>query len=415
MLPLTEQNVHDIQFRLDPVFTKYTWTSLILWDPEVSKFILATKISGYRFGCTWLVHSLSQVSLVCFIIFIYSLVNSSSETSDASPGTLETLIIFFMLLYGTCLAAIIWFASVLLEYQEECVDAFNNAFDLDAKFKSMIRVKIPAHDAKYSNRLIRLSCYFPLVVPFLFLITLFHPLDPVHIFLERVIEIHVSLNWTTFCLACLEFFGVTCFMTWVTIVILMGAVSVMVPIYWMCTTMPKTVTTRRGKACVIQTENGRQYDSEKLVWVYRSLQCLVAVPNRIVMQNKYVAHAKAMLVVWVVSAFVLIRYKSQMLNGSPVGIIFVAIFAFGFVIGVGVDYIESFNIGYMEEKCISYKTTILKQTSRRSELYKTARSFRPVGGMFYNMNTSAYTEWIDAGISYLTTLLVSFEFIVSYN
>lgn len=196
-----------------------------------------------------------------------------------------------------------------------------------------------------------------------------------------------------------------------TIVILMGMVSTMVPIYWMDVTMPKIVTPKQRGRYKIQTGNGRKYEEERIAWVYRSLQVFMAIPNTIVTQSRYVAHASAMQIVWVVSAFVLIRYNSQMLDGSPMGLTMVAIFAAAFVIGTAVYYIECKYQDYMEDQWTSYKAVLLAKTSRRSFLYKTARSFRPVGlrlgGMFYNVNNSTYTEWIDVGINNLTTLLVS--------
>lgn len=210
-LPLTDQSVLHIQRRLGPVFTKYTWTSLINWDPHVSKFIIASKISGYHFGNIWLVYIYSLMALFSFISFTFSLSESSSDIHDTAPPSSDTLLTFSMLLYMSAMGGITGFASVLLEHQEECADALNNALSLDATFKSTIPVTIDPREAKFSDRLTKLTCYPPLLIPFLFVVTLFHPLDPVHVFLERVLEVKVDFNSQICIFACIEFYGVTCF------------------------------------------------------------------------------------------------------------------------------------------------------------------------------------------------------------
>lgn len=410
MLPLTDQTVVDITRRLGPVFTKHTWTSLVHWDPSNSKFFAASTISGYRFTNIWFVYYFGYFVLLGFIAFTYFL--SSQDIKDVVHSSSDTLLTFSMLLYTTCMAAIVWFGTVFLEYQEECVDTFNASFSLDSRLKSLIPVKITTEEAKYSDIITKLCCYPPLVIPFIFLLALFHPLDPLHIFIERVLEVKVDFNWNVLVFLGLEFYGVYVLLATVTIVLLMGWVTTLVSVYWLGVVMPAKITTGKTGKCQVWTESGMELDPKTVVGVYRALQCFVAIPNRIVTHPQYVAHSIAMLMVWVTSAFVVIRYNDIMLDGSPMGLSMVVIFVAACVIGAGVYYAECFLLDLLEKKWTSYKSGILAQTSRKSGFYKTGLSFRPVtlhlGGMFYNINKSTYLEWIEAGIDNLTTLLCSF-------
>ncbi len=262
--------------------------------------------------------------------------------------------------------------------------------------------------------MIRLICYMPLLIPFLFAFSLFHPADPVHNMLKDLFEVEVKLNLFTFCFAIAKMGAVFLNIGIVVNFVCLALLSVYLAGYWLRVALPTGISEHNHKLKTynFQTDGIGNVSEDSLIWLYRSLQCTYTISDHIFCNTRIALHSTALVIVAVVTSFSLVRYHDILLDGSALGISFFFVLSFGLVLALTIYSLECFFTGDLEDTWTNFKRSILKRTNRNSSVHKTAKSFRPIslktGGPYFNVNRSTFLEWCDQIFESLVELLVTF-------
>lgn len=296
----------------------------------------------------------------------------------------------------------------------------NRIFELDQTFKSVFQKLISRRRRKIRVRnrgeqLVRIACIVPSFVPFVFVLSLFHPADPVHNLLKDVFEIKVEPTLFIFCFAIVLFWGVFLIIQIFINFIIVFALYIYLTGFWLTAIMPKSVQIYNFKSNVyhVKTLNQDIVHQEVLIWVHRCLHCVNALVHELVGKPCVTFHSTGILIAVVASSFAIIRFYNGMFDGTAMGL---SLFLVLLGVSVLLTTLYSFEchfLGQLEDISKTYKSKILKVSKRQSVLYKTAKSFQLLrlksGGTFFNVNRSTFLEWCDQIISNLVNALVTFK------
>ncbi len=406
----------DIRCRLGSLI-KYFNMGGFYWNKDTQQFETLEGYSSLQFY--------SQHLSCCLLILINSTSIWSKVHLDELPESDPTisiinqkanlLAILSNVLITTLITFIVAAGFVHLKYKSDFPLVLNQAFVLDHQFKRIFKTP-PVKKAKtipQGDLLNRLLCIIPCFFPFAFPLSLFHPSDPIRMILTDLFEIEFKPSILVFLFVIFEMWSVFCFIGDVFAFCIIGMIELFLAGYWLQVVLPLSVYHRQATSgtYLFRTHEAGNISQDLVIKVYRTLQCAFTVPHDAFCNTLLASHSIGMVIVAVVSSFTLIRYNYILVDSSAMGMTLILTVAFV------VDFIlykyECFFLDEIEIRWKGYKSAILNLAKPSSEVYKVARSFRPItlktGGPYFNVNRSTYLEWCNQILDNLVSLLVSFN------
>lgn len=255
--------------------------------------------------------------------------------------------------------------------------------------------------------------HFSIFFPFLFAFSLLHPADPVHNILKDILEVEVKANWFIIICMILEIYTALCYSGTAVLFILHFVIIFIFYFFTLFLPLNTSSCQRHRKTFhSFRTAYLQTASEDKIIWVYRSIQCLVAIQNMFWKTTRVAFHSIGFMSGWILSTFALIRYYHLLLNGGGMGISLLGILIVSNIAMSGIYYFECSFSHRLEASWVEFKQNLLTFTSTESAIHKTAKSFRPVTlmteGPYFNVNLRTFLDWSEACVNNLFNLLVSF-------
>jgi len=420
MYEITDQVHRDICCRLGPI-VKYTISGLFSWNKNTQKFErFDNPYIGFQWQALYYVFFVDAWLCTTTVFNIMTKQEFPETDTNFSPNKNKMLVIFSCIMYESIVVSFIALASVQLELKQAFPSTLNQLFKLDRQFKlmfqdSLVRKRVTKNVKLFGDLLVRLTCIVCCLVPFLFVISLFHPADPVNNVLKEVFEIRVEPSIFIVCLTIVEFWGVCMVVGVVLVFLLIGTICVYLSGYWLTELMPIFMyrCDRSLDNYCVRTLKMGIVDQDVLIWVYRCLQCVNISVNEIICDSRVAFHSTGILISVVASSFAIIRFHHLMLDGTLMGFSMFLVL-FGVLLMLVILYgFECHFLGRVEEICKTFRGNILKSSKRNSLIYKTAKSFQLLrirtGGLYFNVHGSTFMEFCDQIIVNLVNTLVLFK------
>lgn len=415
MLMLTDDIEKLINWRLGNI-AKYTFTGCLGFDSCSKRFI---QYHGYR-SLNWkLIEGVGYLVPLSVGLLIYTELGTQSIQENGAVENKNLLIVLAASLFFTLMSVVMAFSSLQIDYKQEIVESFNQPFSVNRRFKKQLfpkSLQIPMEAAAGTEQLFKNFCYGSLFIPICLILSLFHPADPIHNILESFLEAKVEINLGIGVFLIIETFGVLCYTQTAIVFILSFLISTSLSEYWLYVSKPTgamALNKRRMSSFKFRTLKMTVASEDVMIWIYRTLQCVVANTNVFLESGRCVAHAQGILASWVVSTFSLLKYYQILIDGGAVGLSLMTVLTGVCLIVPLLYYLECSILDRLEVSCQHWKQTVIKLTPRNSAIHKTAVSLRVItlktGGSFFNVNQSTFMDWKDACLVNLVNLLVYYN------
>lgn len=413
-LLLTDRALWHLTARLG-VLVKITGSGFFSWNQAENRFMIFEGLRLTHWKATY-----NAGLLFYFVLMVFAWTRSfSDELSDEDNVSrrIGISVVFVAIIYLTAVKIILLITKCLMDNQAELVESFNQPIRTHNYLKLTFphsQTSISKEAVQYNENLMIFICWFPLVLPFVFTLSFFHPSDPVHNLFEDVLELKVGLNWASASFACVEYWAALCFVNTAITAVLSPVVNMCLVHFWLMAAKPIAAEICIGSVPVeykFETLRLSVLSEDKFIHLYRAQQCAMTLPNSFVQTTEFAFHSVGMLICMVGSAFSLLRGHHEFLDGSAMGVALVGLFVTACGLMIITYFMECSLIHSLEAQGKRARNGVLSLTGRKSAIYKTAVSFRPVtirsGGKFFNVNKSSFIEWCDQGLNLLVNLLVT--------
>ncbi|CAL8075792.1 unnamed protein product [Orchesella dallaii] len=316
--------------------------------------------------------------------------------------SLMTFLVCFINLYTT----------IIRQYRNELRSVYLGVIDLDKKLTASYNGQIEqGKEIKIFEYSIFLICAATILVPLGFIVTFYHPADPLHRILEDLLEVRVKLSWKMFATSCV-YVGLA-FNAGNTIAVFLGIGFLNLAFFalWLKAIQPREPLKAAGN----ELNNTQRYrtsqlgnqSANKLIHTYRcvAIQCIYL--NVIFAKIRVSAHCLACLLLVVFGTYLLIRYGENLINDMEY--VFVSLILCSIFIPVIIMKIECSTFGGMQDDCDNFKKVLMNTNGRRREVWKTALSLRGVVIMstypFFSIGHDTFLAFMDICVDNVVSLL----------
>ncbi len=412
---LTDSLKRDITLRLHKSVVKYTMMAGYYWDPNLAKFVSLETYYNWTWLASYYAGQLFQIALALFLYFFDEFNNEVSDNSVTISIENQQRNHNFLLLVGFAIwitvTQLLAVGSVAVEYRSEMIEGMNQILSLDTQLQTRFQ-NVRAENTKMTGSLVKIICWVTLLIPVLFLPSLFHPYNPLKGLVETFIEVSITIR-SPFGWTCAVFQTYTVYLLTgpVVCLLILGVLTIHECQQWLEDATPiGSVTWRQGKRFIDTKYLGR-VSEDRLVWLYRCSQLLMGIGNLTFGKRRISYHAIVTVVIFVLSSFTLIRnYEYLTSDGSLMGYSILALVVLAIILVVLVFYAECYLLDGLEKTCLEFRCNMLGVMNGNRRAKRVTSSLMPLALKttypFYIVNRSTFLEWCDVCVNNLVNLLV---------
>lgn len=417
---LTESIRRDMCLRLGP-YIKYTVSGVYYWHKNLNKLVLCDNNYYWTFEMNYYIGWIFQIFFFIYLwnpaqdLFYPEFVNVQVTGNDTRLLTLVSGVLFWVVI-----ACILQISSITKEYRNEMCTVMTQLFRIDSYLiKAFIadrKHRMPENpDARKMEWLIKFDCIFTSVLPILFGCAMLIPGEPIHSYLEWVLEVKFGWNWETLPLLFMIVWSTNALVGIVLNIIFIFLNCMFIWLFWFRAVCPDASCLRKSRddgLLFFKTSQVGMQSEMDLIWMYRVFQLIAGLFNIPVKTSRLAFHLFALQVTVVTACFSLIRFHDIMFKGDSIGYVLAFILLICIFWAVVLIVLESFALNEIQITSENFKNNIRYGTSRNLAVNKASRSFQEVtlytAGPCFRLNKSSFLQWCDQAIDRLVTLLCSF-------